>query len=96
MTDILDKLPDEELTEEEHEVLLLRSEHAIAPPLSPAARAVLDAYRDADIDDGATAAAVLRAVADQAEIFFDAYDNPRQVVTVDDLLNIAAELEPLD
>lgn len=65
MTDILDKLPDEELTEEEHEALLLRSEHAIGPPLSPAARAVLNAYRDADIDDGATAAAVLRAAADQ-------------------------------
>ena len=44
MTDILDKLPDEELTEEEHEALLLRSEHAIGPPLSPAARAVLDAF----------------------------------------------------
>jgi hypothetical protein len=34
-------------------------------PLSPAAQAVLDAYRDADIDDEATAAAVLRAAADQ-------------------------------
>ena len=33
--------------------------------LSPAAQAVLDAYRDADIDDEATAAAVLRAAADQ-------------------------------
>ena len=63
MTDIFDKLPDEELTDEEHEALLLRSEHAIGPPLSPAARAVLDAYRDADIDDAITAAAVLRAVA---------------------------------
>lgn len=54
---------DYELTDEEHEALVLISEHAIAPPLSPAARAVLDAYRDADIDDGATAAAVLRAAA---------------------------------
>ena len=50
MTDILDKLPDEELTEEEHEALLLRSEHAIAPPLSPAARAVLDAFGKYPID----------------------------------------------
>jgi hypothetical protein len=33
--------------------------------LSPAAQAVLDAYRDADIDDAVTAAAVLRAAADQ-------------------------------
>lgn len=31
---------------------------------SPAAQAILDAYRDADIDDGVTAAAVLRAAAD--------------------------------
>lgn len=33
--------------------------------ISPAAQAVLDAYRDADIDDAVTAAAVLRAAADQ-------------------------------
>lgn len=33
--------------------------------LSPAAQAVLDAYRAADIDDAVTAAAVLRAAADQ-------------------------------
>jgi hypothetical protein len=32
--DIFDKLPDEELTEEEHKALLLRSEHAIAPQFS--------------------------------------------------------------
>jgi hypothetical protein len=62
--DILDKLPDEELTEEEHEALLLRSEHAIGPPLSFAAQAVLDAFNESwwypeDI------AVVLRAVADQ-------------------------------
>ncbi len=54
---------DYELTDEESEALLLKSEHAILPPLSPAAKSVLDAYRDADIDDGATAAAVLRAAA---------------------------------
>lgn len=36
--------------------------------LSPAAQAVLDAYRDADIDDAVTAAAVLRAAADQVVI----------------------------
>lgn len=33
--------------------------------LSPAAQAVLDAYRDADIADEVTAAAVLRAAVDQ-------------------------------
>lgn len=46
MTDILDKLPDEELTKEDHEALLLRSEHAITPSLSPAALAVLNAALD--------------------------------------------------
>lgn len=54
---------DYELTDEEHEALVLISEHAIAPQLSPAARAVLNAYRDVDIDDAVTAAAVLRAAA---------------------------------
>ena len=65
--------------------------------LSPAAKAVLDAYRDADIDDAVTAAAVLRAVANQlgesrapgAE-FEDLY--PR-IIEVPDLLAIADELE---
>ena len=65
--------------------------------LSPAAKAVLDAYRDADIDDAVTAAAVLRAVANQlgesrapgAE-FEDLY--PR-IIEVDDLLAVADELE---
>jgi hypothetical protein len=67
--DILDKLPDEELTEEEHEALLLRSEHAIGPPLSFAAQAVLDAFNESwwypeDITEFHIAV-VLRAVADQ-------------------------------
>lgn len=65
--------------------------------LSPAAQAVLDAYRDADIVDEASVAAVLRAAADQlgesrapgAE-FEDLY--PR-IIEVDDLLAIANELE---
>ena len=37
-----DQLMDD-LTNEEHEALLLMSEHGIAPPLSPAAQAVLQA-----------------------------------------------------
>lgn len=37
---------DYELTDEESEALLLKSEHAIAPPLSPAASAVLNAFGD--------------------------------------------------
>ncbi len=67
--------------------------------LSPAAQAVLDATgtqgTPQEIIARGIAAAALRAAADQAEIFFDAYDEPRRVVTVDDLLNIAAELEAL-
>ena len=73
-------------------------------PLSPAAQAVRDAVlatyaENIPKDDNlwalerASTVAALRAVADQYEIFFDAYDEPRRVVTVDDLLNIAAELE---
>ena len=68
--------------------------------LSPAAQAVLDAFKEqveltwlTKDPEQVGLAAALRAVADQAEIFFDAYDEPRRVVTVDDLLNIAAELE---
>jgi hypothetical protein len=67
--DIMDKLPDEELTEEEHEALLLRSEHAIVPPLSPAALAVLNAARQYEINPECysreIAATTLRTAADQ-------------------------------
>lgn len=35
---------DYELTDKEHEALVAISEHAIAPPLSPAANAVLSAF----------------------------------------------------
>lgn len=45
MTEILDELPDEELPEEEHEALLLMCGHAIGPPLSHGAQAVMDAAR---------------------------------------------------
>ena len=64
--------------------------------LSPAALAVLDAYENANDcyrEEWGQLAAALRAVADQGEIFFDAYDSPVQVVTVEDLLVIAKELE---
>jgi hypothetical protein len=43
MTDILDDSYESDLTEEEHERLVLMSEHAIVPPLSPAAQAVVNA-----------------------------------------------------
>lgn len=60
--------------------------------LSPVAQTVLDAALPHMVHRYSVAAA-LRAVADQGEIFFDAYDSPVQVVTVDDLLAIAHELE---
>jgi hypothetical protein len=58
------------LSNEEHERLLLMSEHAIAPPLSPAAQAVLNAategfWSSSLSSEGNGAAAVLRAVANQ-------------------------------
>ena len=63
-----DQLMDD-LTNEEHEALLLMSEHAIAAPLSPAAKAVLnDAYEVlpwmARTDSATIAAVVLRAAGD--------------------------------
>ena len=64
-----DQLMDD-LTNEEHEALLLMSEHGIAAPLSLAADAVLDAYMancgwlDGPLEkDYRCAAAVLRAAA---------------------------------
>jgi hypothetical protein len=58
--------------------------------LSPTAQAVLDAYRDADIDDAVTAAAVLRAAATQVT---PVSTNARQMTIRTKLLNIADELE---
>ena len=56
------------LNNEEHECLLLMSEHGIAPPLSPAAQAISDAYQDnlsSYVETGLIAA--LRAAADQLD-----------------------------
>jgi hypothetical protein len=54
------------LSNEEHERLLLMSEHAIAAPLSPAAQAVLDASNLHPCKDSCfILAAALRAVAEQ-------------------------------
>ena len=65
-----DQLMDD-LTNEEHEALLLMSEHGIAAPLSPAARAVWEAFRQFDeagmhVDYDVKIAAALRAASDQA------------------------------
>ena len=63
----------DDLTNEEHEALLLMSEHAIAAPLSPAAQAVHDAFWShpngkplvQDCPDTDQLVAALRAAADQ-------------------------------
>jgi len=62
--------------------------------LSPAAQAVLNAYRDADIDDAVTAAAVLRAAAEHLSYQLPFEDWGR--IDVVDLLAIADELEGFD
>jgi hypothetical protein len=75
------------LTNQEHEALLLMSEHGIAAPLSPAAKAVLDAATQYEINPECysreIAAAALRAAALYCK---------RDAVT---LLAIADELEGL-
>jgi hypothetical protein len=82
------------LTNEEHEALLLMSEHAIAPPLLPAAQAVLDAFLAAPICAEVKLAAALRAAADQLQ-----ERKPRASIGIDwsssELYAIAAELEAL-
>jgi len=99
MTDILDDSYESDLTEEESERLLLMSEHGIAPPWSPAAQAVLNAYRDAPIEDEVTAAAVLRAAAEQIEDLYCADlvidDSDGAVFVLRQLMLIADELESL-
>lgn len=95
---LLDNLGDEELSPEEHEQLLLISEHAIAPPLSPAARSVLDAFGKYQLDYdcpsqgllyGALPAA-LRAAADEVCLRWAELEHPADVLT-----RIATELEGL-
>lgn len=91
-------LPDYELTDEESEALLLKSEHAFGPPLSPAARAVFDAFGKHPIDHdnpscgilyGALPAA-LRAVANEICLRWAEQQHPADVLNA-----IAAELETL-
>jgi hypothetical protein len=87
MTDILDDSYESDLTEEEHERLVLMSEHAIAKPLSPAAQAVLAAYRSSHLSINNLAAA-LRAAADQLCLRWSELSHPADVLN-----NIAGELE---
>jgi hypothetical protein len=97
------------LTNEEHEALLLMSEHGIAAPLSLAADAVLDAYMtncgwlDGPLEkDYRCTAAVLRAAADQVvpqrrkPMYADSWEESTWTAQQDtraELLAIAAELE---
>jgi hypothetical protein len=85
----------ENLTNEEHKRLLLMSEHAIAPPLSPAAQAVLTAFSAYPLHGdhiantlmhGALPAA-LRAAADHIDYDWSAFN------CIDALCEVAAELE---
>ena len=101
MTDILDDSYESDLTDEEHERLILMSEHAIAKPLSPAAQAVLDAAVQYEINPECysreIAAAALRAAAEQIEDLYCADlvidDSDGAVFVLRQLMLIADELE---
>ena len=101
MTDILDDTYESDLTDEEHERLVLMSEHAIAKPLSPAARAVQDAAMQYEINPECysreIAAATLRAAAEQIEDLYCADlvidDSDGAVFVLRQLMLIADELE---
>ena len=92
------------LTPDEHERLLLMSEHAIGTPLSPAAQAVLDAVREicpAPADEIAAAAIreLMNQVAPQPQGFptckyMDGYLTAKQRLRMRSLA-IADELEGL-
>lgn len=95
MTDILDDSYESDLTDEESERLLLMSEHAIAQPLSPGAKAVYIAFEDASTPETALAAA-LRAAAQQIEDLYCADlvidDSDGAVFVLRQLMLIADEL----
>jgi len=99
MTDILDDSYESDLTDEEHERLILMSEHAIAKPLSLAAQAVLDAAVQYEINPECysreIAAAALRAAVahTQQHHGHDVYSREVWECDADELLAIADELE---
>jgi hypothetical protein len=96
MIDILDESYESDLTEEESERLLLMSEHAVAKPLSPAAQAVLRAYRSSHLTINNLAAALRAAVAHtQQHHGHDVYSREVWECDADELLAIADELEAL-
>lgn len=93
------------LSNEEHEALLLRSEHGIAAPLSPAAKAVLDVAMQYEINPecysreivvAALRAAVEQVMPEVVNAVGDEHDDARhdQWVRIRcRFLAIAAELE---
>jgi hypothetical protein len=106
VTDILDDSYESDLTDEEHERLILMSEHAIAKPLSTEARKVFEAFNSEFdwVEDGVpgpqfnSIAAALRAAA----LHLHAEEEETcggcsyaLMIEVDDLLSLANELESL-
>lgn len=89
MIDITDESYESDLSEEESNKLLLLCGHAVGPQLSPAAQAVLDAFRTSHTGQGCLAAA-LRAAADQV---VPVTTDPRLSTVRWELIKIAAELE---
>ena len=86
----------DDLTNEEHEALLLMSEHGIAAPLSPAAKAVLDAAYALPLKNGQpNIAAALRALVGGNAYEVEGSGWYSLVIDVDDIYAIAAELEGL-
>ena len=104
MTDILDDSYESDLTDEEHERLILMSEHAIAKPLSPAAKAILDAldFNELNGPQQLVARANAAAVLHIAALHLHAEEEETcggcsyaLMIEVDDLLSLANELESL-
>jgi hypothetical protein len=104
MTDILDDSYESDLTDEEHERLILMSEHAIAKPLSTEARKVFEAFNSEFdwVEDGVPGpqfnaiAAALRAAAYQvtpARPVLDSCCEHYEQAIRHKLLAIANELE---
>jgi hypothetical protein len=85
----------DDLTNEEHEALLLMSEHGIAAPLSPATHTVLDAYTDAPMSGQIALAAALRAAVDQLTPY-SVEDMPGAAFCRNKLLAMANELEQIN
>lgn len=104
MIDILNDAYESDITDDEHERLILVSEHAIAPPLSPEARKVFEAFNSKFewIEDGVPGpqfkaiAAALRAAA--LEIHSEEYEtcggaSYALMIELDDLIALADEIE---